>query len=197
MAIPTTLRNNETADVIIIGGGVIGLSVARALALRGVSDVLLLDRAGFGGESSSAAGGMLAPQAEADCADAFFQLACQSRDSYPVFAASLLEETGTDIELDTSGTLYLAFSEVDERELERRFEWQTRAPLSRVNCCRNSSAWPAISGNVRSALRFPLDIQVENRRLLTPLVAAAENGVRLITGLNVEKVLLQRGRVTG
>ena len=54
------LRTNETAAVVIIGGGVIGLSVARALALRGVSDVLLLERAGFGGESSSAAGGMLA-----------------------------------------------------------------------------------------------------------------------------------------
>ena len=190
MAMPATLQNNETADVVIIGGGVIGLSVARALALRGVSDVLLLDRAGFGGESSSAAGGMLAPQAEADCADAFFQLACQSRDSYAVFAASLLEETGTDIELDTSGTLYLAFSELDERELERRFEWQTGAAFTveKLTAAQARQLEPAISANLRGALRFPLDIQVENRRLLTALVAAAEKlGVRLITGVNVEK----------
>jgi glycine oxidase len=53
-------------DVVIIGGGVIGLTIARALALRGVLDICLLERGSLGTESSFAAGGMLAPQAEAD-----------------------------------------------------------------------------------------------------------------------------------
>ena len=113
----------------------IGLAVARALALRGVRDVLLLERGGLGAESSSAAAGMLAPQAEANRAHEFFYLTCQSRDLYPAFAAALLDETGIDIELETAGTLYLAFTEHDADELERRYEWQKKAglPIERLS----------------------------------------------------------------
>src|SRR5882672_9663969 len=110
MAICQTIQLGDTAELVIIGGGVIGLTIARALALRGFNDVLLVDRSTLGAESSYAAGGMLAPRAEADRADEFFELACQSRDLYPAFAAALLEETGTDIELDTTGALYLALT---------------------------------------------------------------------------------------
>ena len=89
----------KTSDVVIIGGGVIGLAIARELSRCGVRDVTLIERAGLGSEASSAAAGMLAPQAEADRADAFFYLTCKSRDMYPGFAADLLSETGIDIEL--------------------------------------------------------------------------------------------------
>jgi glycine oxidase len=95
----------NSTEVAIIGGGVIGLAIARCLAQRGMRDVLIVERSSLGAEASSAAAGMLAPQAEADSADEFFQLCCQSRDLYPAFARSLLEETGIDIELETSGTL--------------------------------------------------------------------------------------------
>src|SRR6476646_2859041 len=105
----------NTTEVAIIGGGVIGLAIARSLAQRGMRDILIVERSSLGAEASSAAAGMLAPQAEADSADEFFQLCCQSRDLYPAFAQSLHEETGIDIELETSGTLYLAFTEEDER----------------------------------------------------------------------------------
>src|SRR5678815_3622415 len=85
------IQSRETADVAIIGGGVIGLAVARALALRGVRDVLLIERGSLGSEASSAAAGMLAPQAEANRAHEFFYLTCRSRDMYPAFAAALLD----------------------------------------------------------------------------------------------------------
>src|SRR5689334_11238899 len=65
----------EKSKIIIIGGGVIGLSIARALALRGVADVTVIERGDFGREASWAAGGILAPQVEADTADDFFRLA--------------------------------------------------------------------------------------------------------------------------
>src|SRR5258706_11425458 len=109
----------KTGEVAIMGGGVIGLAVARALALRGVRDVLVVERSSLGAEASSAAAGMLAPQAEADRADDFFRLCCQSRDLYPAFAQALNDETGVDIDLETSGTLYLAFTEADESELKK------------------------------------------------------------------------------
>lgn len=178
----------KSAEVVIIGGGVIGLVVARALARRGLRDVLLTERSSLGAESSSAAAGMLAPQAEADRADDFFRLACQSRDMYPAFAAALLEETGIDIELETTGTLYLAFTDEDVRDLEKRYAWQSKAGLP-VEMLRGGEARrlePAISKHVRAALKFPLDGQVENRRLITALAASAEKtGVQLLTGTTV------------
>src|SRR6185295_17350273 len=117
----------RTADVVIIGGGVIGLAIGRALARRGVSQIVLLERGRLGAEASSAAAGIIGPQAEANQADEFFQLACESRDMYPDFAAALREESGTDNELDPTGTLYLAFTESDEAELTHRHQWQTKA----------------------------------------------------------------------
>jgi len=178
----------RSASVVIVGGGVIGLAVARALAQRGLNDVVLIERGSLGAESSSAAAGMLAPQAEADRANEFFELVCQSRDMYPAFAAALLEETGIDIELETTGTLYLAFTSDDAKELEKRYEWQRKAGLA-VEMLSGQDARhfePAISENVSAALRFPLDSQVENRRLISALSAAAEKlGVRLLTGTTV------------
>ena len=61
----------KSADAVVIGGGVIGLSVARELARRNLS-VVIIERGQPGAGSSQAAAGMLAPQAEADCPDEFF-----------------------------------------------------------------------------------------------------------------------------
>jgi glycine oxidase len=178
----------KSAGVVIVGGGVIGLAVARALALRGICDVLLIERSSLGAESSFAAAGMLAPQAEADRADDFFDLACRSRDLYPAFAAALLEETGIDIELETSGTLYLAFNDEDAAELEKRYQWQSKAGLA-LEIMGGEDARrlePGISETVCAALKFPFDTQVENRRLISALAAATQKlGVRLVTGTSV------------
>ena len=195
-----TFQAHETADVVIIGGGVIGLMIARALVQRGVTDVMLIERASLGAEASFAAGGILGPQAEANRADEFFELACQSRDLYPALARELLDETGIDIELDPTGTLYLAFTEPDEEEIEKRYEWQTRAGLSLVQLSPAEARRlePSIADNVRGALLFPNDIQVDNRRLLTALVAANEKlGVRLVTDTNVESIQTEHERIKG
>jgi glycine oxidase len=190
----------QTADVVIVGGGVIGLSVARTLALRGVQKVVLIERGGLGAESSWAAAGMLAPQAEANCADQFFEFSCQSRDMYPAFAAALLEETGLDIELETTGTLYLAFTDHDLAELKRRYEWQSRAglPVEWLEAETAKLIEPSISREVRAALRFQLDTQVENRRLLNALATSNERlGVSLLTGTTVETLVINHGRLVG
>src|ERR1051325_4589248 len=193
-------KSFKSIDVAIIGGGVIGLAIARALALRGVRDVIVIERSGLGAEASSAAAGMLAPQAEADCADDFFQLCCQSRDLYPAFAQALEEETGIDIELESAGTLYLGFTEEDERELEHRFQWQSRAGLriDKLSADEARMFEPAISHRASCALRFPLDSQVENRKLISALATANEAlGVQLLTGVSVDALRLDRSRMTG
>jgi glycine oxidase len=193
------LQANTSSDVIIVGGGVIGLTIARALALRGV-DVMLVEGGELGTEASYAAGGILGPQAEADAADEFFALACQSRDLYPSLAENLLDETGIDVELETSGTLYLALTEEDESEVARRYEWQTSAGfhVDRLNRQEAQRLEPLITDSVRAALLFPDDVQVDNRQLLRALVAANQKlGVRLATSTQVESIKVVQDRVTG
>lgn len=189
----------HSADVVIIGGGVIGLSIARALALRGAGDVCLIERASLGREASFAAAGMLAPQAEANAPDDFFELACRSRDLYANFAASLRDETGVDIELDTTGTLYLALTYHDLVEIEKRYEWQRAAnlPVDLLTPAQARELEPRISSSVVGALRFPLDVQVENRRLLSALTNSVSRlGVSIVTETSVESVRVERDRVS-
>jgi glycine oxidase len=189
-----------SADVVIVGGGVIGLVIARALALRGVRDVCLVERAGLGTESSFAAGGMLVPQAEADAEDDFFALACRSRDLYPSFAAALCEETGIDVELDTTGTLYLALSEHDHEEIEKRYRWQTRAGLSveLLSAAAARELEPCVSDSTVGALLFPKDIQVENRRLLSALANSVNQlGVTISTETSVDSLIVADNRLAG
>src|SRR6185295_15563618 len=189
-----------SADVVIIGGGVIGLAIARSLALHGVRDVCLVERGTLGTEASFAAAGMLLPQVEADAEDDFFKLACRSRDLYPSFAKDLREETGVDVELDTTGTLYLALNEHDQEEIEQRYDWQTRAGLSvnLLNVAQARELEPYISESSHGALLFPNDMQVENRRLLSALANSVNNlGVTVLTETNVESLMIERDRVEG
>src|SRR5262245_58083716 len=119
----------ETVDVVIIGGGVIGLAVARALATRGVGGGCVIEKHRCGKEASWAAGGILAAQLEADADDLFFRLARASRDLYPDFVATLEAESGIDVGFDTTGTLYVGFSAAEEADFHTRLEWQQSQSL--------------------------------------------------------------------
>ena len=197
---PKQVEFTRMSDIVIVGGGVIGLSIARALALRGVRKVTVIERGEFGKEASWAAGGILAPQVEADGADEFFELASASRDLYPAFAQALQDETGIDVQFEQTGTLYVGFTEDDEQEMRRRFDWQTRAGL-RVEWLSGEDARhlePNIASDVRCALRFPDDWQVENRRLISALILANQKlGVQLIANCEIESVRIENNRVTG
>ena len=152
----------------------------------------MLERGELAKEASWAAGGILAPQVEADRADDFFKLARASRDIYPAFAKALSSETGIDVELDRRGTLYVGFNHEDEQEMERRYAWQQDEGL-RVEWLSGDEARelePNLSLAVRCALRFPDDWQVNNRKLVAALIASNKNlGVRLMT--NCEVTLLR------
>jgi len=194
------VSNKLQPDVVIIGGGVIGLTIARALTLRGVKKVCLIERSNLGTEASYAAGGMLAPQAEADSRDDFFDLLCQSRDLYTSFACNLRDETGIDIELDKTGTLYLAFTEHDQLEIDQRYEWQRRAGLAveKLSAAEAQLFEPCVSPNVSGALRFPLDTQVENRKLLSALAnSTAQLDVQIVCSVNVDSIQMEKRSITG
>lgn len=193
-------ESDNFSEVLIIGGGVIGLAVARELRQRGLRKISIIERGFLGKESSFAAAGMLAPQAETDRADEFFRFCGDSLRLYPQFAAELLDETGVDIELDQSGTLYLAFTDEDVSEIRYRFDWQKRAGLA-VEHLRAEDARqiePFISPDVREALFFPNDWQVENRRLIFALRRSAElNGIRIRENAEIKNLLIENDKIIG
>jgi glycine oxidase len=195
------ITHRETFEAIVIGGGVIGLAIARELKKRGVERILLLEKnETCGAEASSAAAGMLAPQAEADSADDFFNLCRESRDLYGNFADELLVETGVNVQLDQTGTLYLAFDGTDLEEIEKRFAWQRTAdlPVEKINRREVLELEPNISERVLGALLFPLDWQVENRNLIRALVESlAARNVSIQCSTAVEKILFENGKVSG
>ncbi len=186
-------------DAAIIGGGVIGCSIAWRLAQAGMR-VAVIERGEIGREASWAAGGMLAPLAEANKADAFFACAVASRAMYADFARELRRDTGIDIEYRTEGTLYLALTDEDEEELEQRWQWQHAAGLQvkklKADCALKLE--PALNPKLRWALQFPDDHQVNNRQLVAALeIAARKSGVEIFAQTEVEKILISNSQVTG
>ena len=187
-------------EVLIIGGGVIGLSIARELHKKGVKKITILECGEPGGEASFAAAGMLAPNAETDIFNDFFHFCSESNRLYPQFAEELSGETGIDIELEQSGTFYLAFTERDSQEIRRRFDRQKNAGLKveQLRAEEIRKAEPFVSPDVREGLFFPNDWQVENRRLLTALQKSAElNNIEIVTKTKVTSLLTENGKITG
>jgi len=188
----------KNQEVLIVGGGVIGLSLARELYKKGVRKITILERgAATGQESSYAAAGMLAPHAETSRKDDFFEFCNESNALYPDFARELFDETGVDIELDRNGTLYLAFTENDSREIRERFEWQRKSafPVEYLSAQEVRRIEPFVSPDVREALFFPNDWQVENRKLLTALEKFAQlNGIEIRTNAEVRNLIIDEDR---
>ncbi len=176
------------SKVLIIGGGVIGLSIARNLSKKGIKRITILERGEVGKEASHAAAGMLAPHAEAEKLDDFFNLCSESLSLYPQFSEELFDETGINIELDKSGTLYLAFTENDSIEINKRYDWQKQNGLKveYLSAQEVRKLEPFVSPDVREGLFFPNDWQVENRKLVVALHKFCElNNVEIIENAEV------------
>jgi Glycine/D-amino acid oxidases (deaminating) len=101
-------------DLVIVGGGVAGLTAALAAAARGMR-VTVIDQA-RAGAASRASAGMLAPSI-AGLPEAIRPSALDARDAFPGFLATLLDRTDLEVPLDRNGILELATSEAD---LEQR-----------------------------------------------------------------------------
>ncbi|HMT07701.1 MAG TPA: glycine oxidase ThiO [Pyrinomonadaceae bacterium] len=186
------------AKTVIIGGGVIGLSIARELHKRGHDGITVVDKSTCGEESSWAAGGMLGPQAESDHGGQFYDLCSESRDLYPTLAAELLSETGIDIELDTKGTLYVAFSPIEMERLASRYEVQRARGLTveMLDAAEIRRREPFISPDVVGGLFLPNDWQVDNRKLIAALRKYTElNGIEIIENCEVRGVKTKDGKV--
>lgn len=170
-----------SADVVLVGGGVIGLSLARALAAGGAS-VTVLERGLVGAQASGAAAGMLAPLAEARGPGPFVALGLESLRRWPEFAACLRDETGLDPELRGPGMLRVAFDEAEAAALRRAFNWQSASGLL-VEWLDGDAARrlePSLSPSVVAAVRSPEERHVEPPRLVAALAqSCARRGVQI------------------
>jgi glycine oxidase len=108
--------SSRTSDVLIVGAGIIGASIALRLAQAGLR-VIILDRGEPGAGASSAAAGMLAPHGERVEPPAFWDLCLASRNRYPRFAAEIEELSGHSVSYRNDGTLLVALDSEQEEEL--------------------------------------------------------------------------------
>jgi len=193
------MERERIDDVVVVGGGIIGLSIAREAALAGLR-VRLLERGEIGREASSAAAGLLSPQAEADRAGPLFTLGLSSRDLFPEFAGRVAEESGLDPALSHRGTLVAARLGPETEELDRRFAFQRSLglPAERFGGEALRLMEPALHPDWCEALYLPRDLTVDNVILVQGLrLSAARLGVRLQEGVRADRLLVENGRVVG
>jgi glycine oxidase len=170
--------------VVVLGGGVIGLSVAWLLAREDLA-VTVVDAA-LPGSSSWVAGGMLAPVTEAwPGEDEALALGTRALDRWPCFAAELGAASGRDPGLRTEGTLVVAADAADRADLDRLAAYlaELGREVQRLTARQVREREPALGPAVRGGLSVPGDLSVDNRALLVALRQACRlAGVRSMTG---------------
>jgi glycine oxidase len=190
-------QGNGNADVVVIGGGIIGCSVALRLA-QAKAKVTVLERGEIGAEASSAAAGMLAPQGEMISPPAFSDLCLKSRDLYPQFAAEIEELSGEKVGYRTDGAALVGISDAECHELEETYHVQTARglPLELLTGAEARRRVPGLAAEIRTALFVPGDHWLDNVRLMTALAKACERlGVTLRPHTEVKKLNATGGKV--
>jgi len=160
---------------IIIGGGIIGLSIARELNKLGY-EITILEKKLLGRGASWAAGGMLAPQAEG-LVGALLSFSIESREMYKDFVQQLEKETGHEVSYYECGIVCPAFSEEEMENLSERVDYYNELGLESKILTRQEilDMGIKISNFVIGGAFFPQDRQVDNRKLVISLVKYVKN----------------------
>jgi glycine oxidase len=162
-------------DVVVIGGGLIGMGVARRCAQLGLR-VMVTDPSPGGGASRVAAG-MLAPVAELHYGEtALLHLNLESNSMFPDFVAELEEVTGLPTGFHRSGTLLVGFDNDDMAVLADLHDFQSSLGLAvdRLDSRATRRLEPLLAPTVRGGILVQGDNQADPRRLHTALLTAAE-----------------------
>jgi glycine oxidase len=186
------------SDCLIVGGGVIGLSLAYELAGHGAR-VRVIDAGAPGREASWAGAGIL-PPAAAESDDPLEQLTALSNRLHREWHDVLLAETGIDNGYRCSGAIYLARSRHDAESLA---QFSRHAAASRIACERQSlddlaDVEPRLrpKGNLAGAYRVPDECQIRNPRHLKALMAACvARGVEITHGAAAQDFEIRAQRV--
>ncbi|MFI2289709.1 glycine oxidase ThiO [Streptomyces niveus] len=186
------MRSSHT-DVLVVGGGIIGLVTAWRAAQRGLG-VAVVDPEPGGGAARVAAG-MLAAVSELDHGEqTLLGLNIASARLYPDFVAELESVTGQDTGYRACGTLAVALDSDDRAQLRELHALQRRSGLESEwltgRECRRLE--PMLAPGVRGGLRVDGDHQIDPRRLAAALVTACERA-----GVVFHRAWAERLRVVG
>jgi glycine oxidase len=188
----------DHGDVIVAGGGVIGLGVAWRCALRGLRTTVVDDQPGQG--ASWAAAGMLAPVSEMQYGEgALLRLTLEGAHCFASFIAELEAETGLTTGYRPCGTVIVALDADDNAVLEELFQFQRRMGMKAERLtgrqCRDLE--PMLAPGVRGGVHIAQDHQVDNRLFTAALTAAARGRGVTFRPNRVADVLTSGGRVHG
>jgi glycine oxidase len=183
-------------DVVVVGGGVIGCSVAYELAARHSARVVVLERAVPGAEASSAAAGILGAQLEAHAGEevassSLFSLLLASRARHAELDARLREDVGFGTGYRACGALRVTSDESAFDALVRAHAWQRTqgATLEVVDASAVHALEPALDRSMRGGVHFPHESQVDPPSMLRALQqACAARGVVFRSGILVRGV---------
>ncbi|KOG32157.1 glycine oxidase ThiO [Streptomyces resistomycificus] len=194
----TSHTSEHTSDVLVVGGGIIGLVTAWRAAQRGLA-VAVLDPEPGGGAAQVAAG-MLAAVTELHYGEqTLLGLNLESARRYPDFAAELTDLTGHDLGYRRSGTLAVALDADDRAHLRELHALQRQSGLDSEwlsgRECRRLE--PMLAPGVRGGLRVDGDHQIDPRRLAAALVAACERAGVAFHRTWAERLSVVRERAAG
>jgi glycine oxidase len=187
-------------DVVVIGGGVIGLGVAWRAAQAGLR-VTVLERGTPGGETSHVAAGMLAPISEASRAErGLLELGLRGAATYHDFVTELADASGRDPGYLPCGTLAVARDADEAEALERELEMRRGLGLEVERLLPSAArrVEPALAPTLRLALAVPGDHAIDPRRLTAALAqAVVRAGGALHSDTEVAEVVCEGDRVAG
>lgn len=195
---------NDNYDALIVGGGVIGLSLAWELSQHGAK-VCVVDRGQLGMEASWAGAGMIPPgPAESHWAGAthFEQLAGLSQRLQRQWHERLLELTGIDNEYRCDGAIHLAFTDDEAQALDEKAErlQQLGIAFEAIDAATLADLEPALASQSTKFTRaylLPDEAQLRNPRHLRALIAACQlAGVDLRPGVEVHKFEVSKNRLS-
>ncbi|MEV7405433.1 glycine oxidase ThiO [Streptomyces sp. NPDC091267] len=194
------MRSHHTSgsDVLVIGGGIIGLVTAWRAAQRGLSTAVADPDPGGG--AAQVAAGMLAAVTELHYGEEMLLgLNVASAARYPAFAAELEAASGQDIGFRACGTLAVALDSDDRAHLRELHELQRRSGLESEwltgRECRRLE--PMLAPGVRGGLRVDGDHQVDPRRLAAALLTACERAGVVFHRHRAERLSVLRERAVG
>jgi glycine oxidase len=190
--------SSRNPDVVIIGGGVIGLAIAWRAAQAGLA-VTVADDDPAGGASHVAAG-MLCPVTEAHYGEEpLLALNLASARRWPAFAAELEEATGHGVGYRTEGTLAVAFDDDDLRALDELHRYHVELGLGgerlRARECR--SLEPLLGPRLRGGILVAADHQVDTRAVTAALLTATREAEVVLRRERVAELCVAGGRATG
>lgn len=195
------MSEERSYDVVVVGGGVIGLAAAWRLSQAGAT-VTVLERAERPpGGATRVAAGMLAPVGELTFGEPdLLELTLVAAELYPGFVAELEEATGLSTGYEVRGALHVALDRDEAEQLRRVHDLQRRMGLEAEwlppSACRalEPGLTPSLSGGVVA----PGEASIDPRALCAALVAALrERGVEVRTGTDVTAAMVEEARIVG